>query len=84
MGALKNEGLDFSHTQQLPGTITRLRAWWLLSAAYRCLPHLRQRLRFCFQLLPAEHLSGRFLKNSGYQNYFVQGANLRFAVKMCS
>jgi phosphoglycerol transferase len=33
------------------------------------------------QLLPAEYLLGDILKNSGYENYFVQGANLRFAGK---
>ncbi|MFP1452773.1 hypothetical protein ACLB1N_20115 [Escherichia coli] len=38
LGALKNEGLDFSHTQQLQERITRLRAWWLLSAASAVCP----------------------------------------------
>ena len=41
LGALKNEGLDFSHTQQLPGTDYTIAGWWLLSAAYRCLPPLK-------------------------------------------
>lgn len=36
---------------------------------------------FCFQLFPQNICLGDILKNAGYENYFVQGANLRFAGK---
>ncbi len=59
-----------------------MRAWWLLSAAYRCLPPFEGNASASVSsFFPQNICLGDILKNSGYQNYFVQGANLRFAGK---
>lgn len=58
-----------------------MRAWWLLSAAYRCCPFEGNASASVSSFFPQNICLGDILKNSGYQNYFVQGANLRFAGK---
>ncbi|XNM77400.1 hypothetical protein ACLK19_29455 [Escherichia coli] len=79
-GASNPEGPDFSHTQQLPGTDTPSRHGGFYSAAYRCLPPLKATPP---PLSPASsrRTSVWAISDSGHQNYFVQGANLRFAGK---
>lgn len=82
MGALKNEGLDFSHTMQLPGTDYTIAGM----VASQCgiplfAPFEGNASASVSSFFPQNICLGDILKNSGYQNYFVQGANLRFAGK---
>ena len=82
LGALKNEGLDFSHTQQLPGTDYTIAGM----VASQCgiplfAPFEGNASASVSSFFPQNICLGDILKNSGYQNYFVQGANLRFAGK---
>ncbi|MGL5968591.1 MAG: phosphatidylglycerol--membrane-oligosaccharide glycerophosphotransferase [Kluyvera sp.] len=82
LGALKNEGLDFSHTMQLPGTDYTIAGM----VASQCgiplfAPFEGNASASLSSFFPQNICLGDILKNSGYQNYFVQGANLRFAGK---
>ena len=82
LGALKNEGLDFSHTAQLPGTDYTIAGM----VASQCgiplfAPFEGNASASLSSFFPQNICLGDILKNSGYQNYFVQGANLRFAGK---
>ena len=82
LGALKNEGLDFSHTQQLPGTDYTIAGM----VASQCgiplfAPFEGNASASVSSFFPQNICLGDIMKNSGYQNYFVQGANLRFAGK---
>lgn len=82
LGALKNEGLDFSHTMQLPGTDYTIAGM----VASQCgiplfAPFEGNASASVSSFFPQNICLGDILKNSGYQNYFVQGANLRFAGK---
>ncbi len=77
-----NEGLDFSHTQQLPGTDYTIAGM----VASQCgiplfAPFKGNASVSVSSFFPQNICLGDILKNSGYQNYFVQGANLRFAGK---
>lgn len=82
LGALKNEGLDFSNTMQLPGTDYTIAGM----VASQCgiplfAPFEGNASASVSSFFPNNVCLGDILKNSGYQNYFVQGANLRFAGK---
>lgn len=82
LGALKNEGLDFSHTAQLPGTDYTIAGM----VASQCgiplfAPFEGNASASMSSFFPHNLCLGDILKNSGYENHFVQGANLRFAGK---
>lgn len=82
LGALKEEGLDFSQTEQLPGTDYTIAGM----VASQCgiplfAPFEGNASASVSSFFPQNLCLGDILKNSGYQNYFVQGANLRFAGK---
>ena len=82
LGALKEEGLDFSQTEQLPGTDYTIAGM----VASQCgiplfAPFEGNASASVSSFFPQNTCLGDILKNSGYQNYFVQGANLRFAGK---
>ncbi len=82
LGALKNEGLDFSHTMQLPGTDYTIAGM----VASQCgiplfAPFEGNASASMSSFFPQNVCLGDILKNSGYENYFMQGANLRFAGK---
>lgn len=82
LGSLKNEGSDFSHTMQLPGTDYTIAGM----VASQCgiplfAPFEGNASASLSSFFPQNICLGDILKNSGYENYFVQGANLRFAGK---
>jgi len=82
LGALKNEGIDFSHTAQLPGTDYTIAGM----VASQCgiplfAPFEGNASASMSSFFPQNVCLGDILKNSGYENYFIQGANLRFAGK---
>ena len=82
LGKLKNEGLDFSNTTQLPGTDYTIAGM----VASQCgiplfAPFEGNASASVSSFFPQNICLGDILKNSGYENYFVQGANLRFAGK---
>lgn len=82
LGALKSEGLDFSHTAQLPGTDYTIAGM----VASQCgiplfAPFEGNASASMSSFFPQNICLGDILKNSGYENYFMQGANLRFAGK---
>ena len=82
LGTLKNESLDFSHTMQLPGTDYTIAGM----VASQCgiplfAPFEGNASASLSSFFPQNICLGDILKNSGYENYFVQGANLRFAGK---
>ncbi len=82
LGKLKNEGLDFSNTAQLPGTDYTIAGM----VASQCgiplfAPFEGNASASVSSFFPQNICLGDILKNSGYENYFVQGANLRFAGK---
>ncbi len=82
LGPLKDEGLDFSHTSQLPGTDYTIAGM----VASQCgiplfAPFEGNASASMSSFFPQNICLGDILKNSGYENYFMQGANLRFAGK---
>lgn len=82
LGAIKKEGIDFTHTAQLPGTDYTIAGM----VASQCgiplfAPFEGNASASMSSFFPQNICLGDILKNSGYQNYFVQGANLRFAGK---
>lgn len=82
LGALKNSGIDFSHTAQLPGTDYTIAGM----VASQCgiplfAPFEGNASASVSSFFPQNVCLGDILKNSGYENYFMQGANLRFAGK---
>ncbi|MEB4673499.1 phosphatidylglycerol--membrane-oligosaccharide glycerophosphotransferase [Enterobacteriaceae bacterium G50] len=82
LGALKNDSIDFSHTMQLPGTDYTIAGM----VASQCgiplfAPFEGNASASLSSFFPQNICLGDILKNSGYENYFVQGANLRFAGK---
>ncbi|TGB66234.1 hypothetical protein C9E90_13820, partial [Salmonella enterica subsp. enterica serovar Enteritidis] len=71
LGALKNEGLDFSHTMQLPGTDYTIAGM----VASQCgiplfAPFEGNASASVSSFFPQNICLGDILKNSGYQNYF--------------
>ena len=82
LGALKEESVDFSHTMQLPGTDYTIAGM----VASQCgiplfAPFEGNASASVSSFFPQNVCLGDILKNSGYENYFIQGANLRFAGK---
>lgn len=82
LGKLKDESIDFSHTMQLPGTDYTIAGM----VASQCgiplfAPFEGNASASVSSFFPQNICLGDILKNSGYQNYFMQGANLRFAGK---
>ena len=82
LGALKSEGIDFSHTAQLPGTDYTIAGM----VASQCgiplfAPFEGNASASMSSFFPQNLCLGDILKNSGYENHFVQGASLRFAGK---
>lgn len=82
LGALKNEGIDFSHTAQLQGTDYTIAGM----VASQCgiplfAPFEGNASASMSSFFPQNICLGDILKNSGYENHFVQGASLRFAGK---
>ena len=82
LSALKNEGVDFSKTMQLPGTDYTIAGM----VASQCgiplfAPFEGNASASMSSFFPQNICLGDILKNSGYENYFMQGANLRFAGK---
>ncbi|KNC89089.1 phosphatidylglycerol--membrane-oligosaccharide glycerophosphotransferase [Trabulsiella odontotermitis] len=78
----KDDSLDFSHTAQLPGTDYTIAGM----VASQCgiplfAPFEGNASASVSSFFPQNICLGDILKNSGYENYFVQGANLRFAGK---
>ncbi len=82
LGALKDGGLDFANTEQLPGTDYTIAGM----VASQCgiplfAPFEGNASASVSSFFPQNICLGDILKNSGYENYFIQGANLRFAGK---
>jgi phosphoglycerol transferase len=82
LGAIKKESIDFSHTAQLPGTDYTIAGM----VASQCgiplfAPFEGNASASVSNFFPQNICLGDILKNSGYENYFMQGANLRFAGK---
>lgn len=82
LNAIKSHSLDFSQTQQLPGTDYTIAGM----VASQCgiplfAPFEGNASSAVSSFFPQTLCLGDILKNSGYQNYFVQGANLRFGGK---
>ncbi|WP_312953099.1 phosphatidylglycerol--membrane-oligosaccharide glycerophosphotransferase [Superficieibacter sp.] len=82
LNAIKKEGIDFSHTAQLPGTDYTIAGM----VASQCgiplfAPFEGNASASVSSFFPQNICLGDILKNSGYENYFMQGANLRFAGK---
>jgi phosphoglycerol transferase len=82
LGKLKDDSIDFSHTMQLPGTDYTIAGM----VASQCgiplfAPFEGNASASVSSFFPQNICLGDILKNSGYQNYFIQGANLRFAGK---
>ncbi|HDS1152995.1 TPA: phosphatidylglycerol--membrane-oligosaccharide glycerophosphotransferase [Pluralibacter gergoviae] len=82
MNKLRSESIDFSHTMQLPGTDYTIAGM----VASQCgiplfAPFEGNASASVSSFFPQNVCLGDILKNSGYQNYFMQGANLRFAGK---
>ncbi|QJT79008.1 phosphatidylglycerol--membrane-oligosaccharide glycerophosphotransferase [Kosakonia sp. MUSA4] len=82
LGALKAQSLDFSHTEQLPGTDYTIAGM----VASQCgiplfAPFEGNASASVSSFFPQNLCLGDILKNSGYENHFIQGANLRFAGK---
>lgn len=82
LGALKAESVDFSHTMQLPGTDYTIAGM----VASQCgiplfAPFEGNASASVSSFFPQNVCLGDILKHSGYENYFIQGANLRFAGK---
>lgn len=82
LGAIKNQSIDFSQTIQLPGTDYTIAGM----VASQCgiplfAPFEGNSASSVSSFFPQNTCLGDILKNSGYENYFIQGANLRFAGK---
>ena len=82
LNALKSQAIDFSHSGQMPGmdyTIAGI-------VASQCgiplfAPFEGNSSASMSSFFPKNICLGDILKASGYQNYFIQGADLRFAGK---
>jgi len=82
LGAIKNNSIDYTHTAQLPGTDYTIAGM----VASQCgiplfAPFEGNASASMSSFFPQNLCLGDILKNSGYENHFVQGANLRFAGK---
>ncbi|WP_342322323.1 phosphatidylglycerol--membrane-oligosaccharide glycerophosphotransferase [Kosakonia sp. BYX6] len=82
LGALKNESIDFSHTEQLPGTDYTIAGMVSSQCGIPLFaPFEGNASASVSSFFPQNLCLGDILKNSGYENHFIQGANLRFAGK---
>ncbi|AZI89034.1 phosphatidylglycerol--membrane-oligosaccharide glycerophosphotransferase [Kosakonia sp. CCTCC M2018092] len=82
LGALKAESLDFSHTEQLPGTDYTIAGMVSSQCGIPLFaPFEGNASASVSSFFPQNLCLGDILKNSGYENHFIQGANLRFAGK---
>lgn len=82
LSKIKNNSLDFSNTEQLPGTEYTIAGM----VASQCgiplfAPFDGNASSSLSTFYPQAVCLGDILKSSGYQNYFYQGANLSFAGK---
>lgn len=82
LGQLMKSGLDFTQTMQLPGTDYTIAGM----VASQCgiplfAPFEGNASAAVSSFFPQNVCLGDILKRSGYDNYFIQGANLRFAGK---
>ena len=78
----KDNSIDFSHTEQLPGTDYTIAGM----VASQCgiplfAPFDGNASASLSSFYPQNICLGDILKNSGYENWFIQGADLRFAGK---
>lgn len=82
LGALKEDSIDFSHTQQLPGTDYTIAGMVSSQCGIPLFaPFEGNASASVSTFFPQNLCLGDILKNSGYENHFIQGANLRFAGK---
>lgn len=80
--ALKDSGLDFSHTGQLPGTDYTIAGMVSSQCGIPLFaPFEGNSSASMSSFFPKNVCLGDILKASGYENYFMQGADLRFAGK---
>lgn len=82
LNAVKASGIDFSHTGQLPGMDYTIAGM----VASQCgiplfAPFEGNSSASMSSFFPKNICLGDILKASGYKNYFIQGADLRFAGK---
>ncbi|MBD8107090.1 phosphatidylglycerol--membrane-oligosaccharide glycerophosphotransferase [Erwinia persicina] len=82
LSAIKNNAVDFSNTEQLPGTEYTIAGM----VASQCgiplfAPFDGNASSSLSSFYPQNICLGDILKSSGYQNYFYQGASLSFAGK---
>lgn len=79
---LKNSALDFSHTGQLPGTDYTIAGMVSSQCGIPLFaPFEGNSSSSLSSFFPKNVCLGDILKASGYENYFMQGADLRFAGK---
>lgn len=82
LSALKKQGIDFSHTEQLPGTDYTIAGMVSSQCGIPLFaPFEGNASASVSSFFPQNLCLGDILKNSGYENHFIQGANLRFAGK---
>lgn len=82
LSAIKDDAIDFSQTDQLPGTEYTIAGM----VASQCgiplfAPFNGNASASLSSFYPENICLGDILKASGYENYFIQGADLRFAGK---
>ncbi|CAO95458.1 phosphatidylglycerol--membrane-oligosaccharide glycerophosphotransferase [Erwinia tasmaniensis] len=82
LNKIKDQALDFSHTEQLPGTEYTIAGM----VASQCgiplfAPFDGNASSSLSSFYPQNICLGDILKSSGYQNYFYQGSSLSFAGK---
>jgi phosphoglycerol transferase len=79
---LKDSGMDFSHTGQLPGTDYTIAGMVSSQCGIPLFaPFEGNSSASMSSFFPKNVCLGDILKASGYENYFMQGADLRFAGK---
>ncbi|MCT4701648.1 phosphatidylglycerol--membrane-oligosaccharide glycerophosphotransferase [Enterobacteriaceae bacterium H20N1] len=79
---LKDSGLDFSHTGQLPGTGYTIAGMVSSQCGIPLFaPFEGNSSASVSSIFPKNVCLGDILKASGYENYFMQGADLRFGGK---
>lgn len=79
---LKDSALDFSHTGQLPGTDYTIAGMVSSQCGIPLFaPFEGNSSSSMSSFFPKNVCLGDILKTSGYENYFMQGADLRFAGK---
>ncbi len=84
LGRIKDEAIDFSNTMQLPGTDYTIAGM----VASQCgiplfAPFEGNASASVSSFFPQNICLGDILKNSGYENYFVQGLTCALPAKTC-